>query len=114
MHITYQQVDKVVQKESAKVKKDLEKNKDNGAAIRTAIAEALNLENAYGAEQKQITNIMARYGSFQKQNAIMSCCDAIKEYLQLAISNAARDAANTTNANNEFYAKKKERLEVSF
>ena len=109
MHIRYEQFEATQMVEDQDVKAMLDRTKDRKAACKVAIQKAQERQKKYEAEQRRITDITARFGSFLKHNAILPYCDSVKEYLQLSLREASRIADET---NEEYYFNKANRLRV--
>jgi len=95
-HIRYSQTERVRYIDDKNVAKMLETNRDKKAAIEAAIAGIKLRRQDYLNEQTRINQIAARFGSFLKNNAIMPYNDAIKSYVKMAIREAKRVAAETS------------------
>uniref|UniRef100_A0AC34FE27 G domain-containing protein n=1 Tax=Panagrolaimus sp. ES5 TaxID=591445 RepID=A0AC34FE27_9BILA len=97
MHITYEQQKVIKEYEDETVKECLSENKSAKETQEQAIKSLENTIQQYKRDQSDIDQMLARFASFLKKNAIMTYNDAIEDYLEMSINIAKQQSKRLKN-----------------
>ena len=92
MHIYYELIDKTRTVENPVVKEMIKNNYDAKQIIECAMAQAEIRVQKNKQEQDRINEIAARFGTYLKQNGILSHNKYIEDYMEMHILNAHEEA----------------------